>query len=151
MIRQTLSGEDISTTGEEAPSELLFEALFFCLHLIDRISFGILGSEQRDIFVDGLLFTLATGFSRTGVDVEAIRQAYNERHSEYGRYKRLLGGKGESLSGTLCWEFAKRLAADAGVRNPVTIDVLAIGAAECVITLGGLLKDPEVGVLRDCI
>jgi hypothetical protein len=101
--------------------KLFQEFILFYMHYTDRLAFGYLGVEERDIFIDNLivevrsLLTSALSHSFENLDQEMkffsdFGDVYNDRQREYGNYKKIYAEKDEPLGKTLLWEFEKKIA-----------------------------------------
>lgn len=127
---------------------ILFEFIYFYLHLTDRFAFGHMNEERR-----GSLMTELEEISITAaVDAvclkwpEDIKEKIKEEcmgnffisMAEYSKCKKWFTKKGEGAKGTLFWEFGKTIAKLAGQEN----DIIYIMAAMQIAT--NSLKDLEI-------
>ena len=116
--------KDIPTGSQAILTSLAWEVLAFELHLTDRQIFSSLGASTRAPFMDALCAAIA---QRLGPprDVE-LQNVYNKRQQFYRRFPKLYAESGESLKGTLFWEFGKMLAAAYAESNPAAIMAISI-------------------------
>jgi hypothetical protein len=98
-------------------NELAYEFLFFIVHLIDRLSFEVLGEHKRAEFMDCLIPKIATEFildsynSNQKVSIlHSLDLEYNKKQAEYGKYKKIMAEKDDGLRNTLIYEFSKKIA-----------------------------------------
>jgi len=100
-------------------SLILFEFIYFYLHLTDRFAFGHMNDEQREILMidlGELCITAAVDavFLKWPEDKKKkIKEEYmgnfNISVAEYNKYKKWLPEKDEGAKGTLLWEFGKKI------------------------------------------
>jgi len=127
---------------------IIFESECLLLHITDRIADERLSPAQRARLLD---FLMPTTINAT-VDalmshpdprmVEEFKQAaieeLNARSIEYMKYRAVFPPKnrGESLGGTLLYEFAKRIGRLLGTQDPALIIPLMLGMMGRVMGLG---------------
>lgn len=138
QLWSTLQGD--SEKAGSAPQAFILEVVCFSVHVLDRLSFARLGPERRGPFVDAIIEGLFPFAERHGFEQRSFVDLWNTRQREWSSYNKLLGGEGEPLKDTACWEFAKAMAAQFDVWNPVCTSLLAIGATHS-IEAGALLLD----------
>jgi hypothetical protein len=126
----------------------VLEILLFEVHLLDRLIFGALGPFKRKVFVDAVFEQLGRAAQPMGLTVDALMDRVNKSQQEYAKYKRFYGEKGESLQGTLCWEFGKRLTFRYGVTNPAAPIWVTGRAMNLMNSLAGVVKHLEIDRLR---
>ncbi len=110
-------------------SLILFEFIYFYLHLTDRFAFEHINDEQREILMidlGELCITAAVDavFLKWPEDKkEKIKEKYmgnfNISVAEYSKYKKWLPEKDEGAKGTLLWEFVKTIAKLVGQEHRV--------------------------------
>lgn len=95
---------------------LLLELFVFYMHILDRLAFRELGPQQKPVFGDRLIITVANGITTrlhhdlSSVNIIAeLRDTFNLRQKEYAGYRKLLPEGEEGTRGSLFWEVAKRL------------------------------------------
>jgi hypothetical protein len=125
--------------NKSCPEEVgfMFEQLLMALHLINRFAFSRLSPEKRALFTDSLVSEVlaeVTSACRSEEDVSQSREdflaKYNDRGTEYARFKRLLSSEGEDARGTLLWEYGKMMQAQFfSDRGQDAIATLMIGHA----------------------
>lgn len=103
---------------------ILFEFIYFYLHLTDRLAFGRLSEEKRGTFMTKLeeicissaVNTTCDGWPKSKKDKirKECMQNFFTSMEEYSRYQELFPKKGEGSKNTLFWEFGKNIAKLAG-------------------------------------
>ena len=73
-----------------------------------------------------------------------LQDLYNKRQHFYGQFPKLFAENGESLKGTLFWEFGKLMAAAHAHGNPAAVMATAISGASLLETVNDLLRDAKV-------
>ena len=135
------------------PNVLFWETVILILHLVDRISFDVLGDEKRKWFMDPLVMDIAERFAETteeDADKEEMKKHffahYNGRFQEYMTCKITTSRKEEGGSGirnTLGWKFADILndgeVSEANSAMPLIVAKIYAGLLD-VLHLKGLLK-----------
>jgi hypothetical protein len=128
VIRHLVEKKDINQNKYDLSDtewfSILFEFIYFYLHLIDRFAFGLMNEEQRG--------SLMTDFEEVcitaAVDAvclrwpEDIKEKIKEEcmgnfyisMAEYSKCKKWLSEKNEGAKGTLLWEFDKTIVKLAG-------------------------------------
>lgn len=96
--------------------QVFFETIIFCLHYTDRIAFGLLETQQRDIFMNALVAQTEELLLEAQPDEKSKQNTrtlfsvlYSANQEEYQKYK-LVAGKDEGFKGTLFWEFEAKIA-----------------------------------------
>ncbi|MBF0458680.1 MAG: hypothetical protein HQK99_12395 [Nitrospirae bacterium] len=127
--------ERFGNNTKEASSHWLlvvYEYLFFFIHLADRSAFSKLGSKKRSKLMDVLApviesMTTEAWFASWPAEFKCgIKKDFfnnlNNASIEYSQYKKLFAEKGENLKDTLFWELGKNIARLSGYEhNPVII------------------------------
>jgi hypothetical protein len=138
--------EHISAGDEVSESvlvrSLLLEVLAFELHLTDHLIFSTLGASERATFMDALCTALAHELGPPR-DIE-LQDLYNNRQHYYGQFLKLFAENGESLKGTLFWEFGKLMAGAHANSNPNAIVATAISGTSLLETVNDLLRYTKV-------
>jgi len=114
-----------SNWSEKPRVEILWTCLMYVLHLTDRVAFAHLSVETCDLFMSGILETLAAT-----VGEGTLRNEYNTAQRRYSAFKKLLPEEGQGTTGTLCWEFAKAICFENSEMNPAIIVSLSLRAAD---------------------
>ena len=149
IIAEGLLGEELGADKKDVPADrqavltsLAWEVLAFELHLTDRRILSTLGASARAPFMDALCAALA---QRLGPprDVE-LQNVYNKRQQFYRRFPKLYAEDGESLKGTLFWEFAKMLAAAYAESNPTAIMAISISGMSLFESVNDMLRDAKI-------
>ncbi len=118
---------------------IMFEFVYFYLHLTDRYAFGRMDEKRRGELMTGLEDLLI----RNAVDTvlpkgpedenEMVRemclQTFRSRVEEYSKYKKLHAEKDEGLKNTLFWEFGKVIAKLAGGEGKASYIMPIVGIA----------------------
>ena len=115
---------------DDKSGKVVLETLLFYLHYIDRIAYHRFGARQRDIFMDALLAEIEQWLlsfcenktEATGLSL-AFEETYSKRQREYAPYK-LLAEKNGEISGTIFWEFGKKIAGILGDENNIAVILL---------------------------
>ncbi len=122
--------------GNVAP-QFLVEVIVFYMHLIDRLAFVHLGVEKREVFGDRFIVAVVKELLRElSREVSAdefgrtLRDTYNQRQTQYARYKALIPDKDAPLKDTLYWEFSKILFGLLDDQNPATLMFLDLFVAD---------------------
>jgi hypothetical protein len=129
----------------DAAPQFIIEVIVFFMHLVDRMAFGILGWEKREIFGDRLQVAVTKEIlAELSKDIsaddfgEALRETYNRRQMQYSRYKLLVPNeKDDPLKDTLYWEVSKILFEYINNYNPVTLvfmNMLVIDVSDVFLT-----------------
>ena len=125
---------ELLVKGGEGPlkislPDLQLETLIFGLHCLDRAVFAHFGFEYRAVFMDHAFGAACDAFAAVlpddlgGPFVELFDKQCQARQQEYGAM-RLLPAEDGALKGVLCWEFANRICASAGVSEPLVLKVM---------------------------
>jgi hypothetical protein len=142
-VKKEEEGLDI----DKFKNKVSFEVLFFWMHYVDRMAFGILGPEQRGSFITALNESLINIFSH-GQSSDEGRKAvetlltdlYNERQVEYAGYK-MAENENDGMAGTLFWEVGKKISSIFGsgrdIQDMMKVQIYVVGA----------LKHMELGLL----
>jgi hypothetical protein len=132
--------------------QFIIELIVFHMHLIDRLAFANLGVGMHEAFGDRLVAAvlkealrgLNKGISADGF-CHALRDTYNRRQTEYGRYKVWIPQKGEQVKDTLFWEASKILFAFFDDTNPATLACFSLALSDATtVMLYDVLKVNEV-------
>jgi hypothetical protein len=128
---------------------IFYETITFCIHMIDRSAFGILGDNLRNDFCTSLIDeTMALAFLNyfqlKGKNVEdetnSFLDFYNNRQNEYSNYAKLFPDKNESPENTLIWEASKKIAEDCGYKMDIRyITIANVGLCEIMKSLIDLI------------
>jgi hypothetical protein len=122
----------LTDTVEPRP-DLLWESLFFALHLMDRWTLSRLGFAGRELSMGGVQSKLRERGDEEFIN--RLRDGFNAFQLEYEQFEKLLPAEGEHLKGTLCWEFSKNVCAQFSPDNLGSLVFLATYAAETVVFL----------------
>ena len=133
---------DGETSAAALMQSLLLEVLSFELHLTDRLAFSKFGSKERATFMDTLLAEVARRLEPP-FNVE-LQDVFNIRQQFYGRFPKLYAEKGDSLAGTLFWEFGKAMAAVYADNNPAAVTTTSINSMTLFETVNGFLRMAKV-------
>lgn len=115
--------------------EIQMETLIFGLHCLDRAVFARYGTEYRDAFMDSALAAASRAFCEVLPDsardrfLERFAFHYRTRQTEYASMRTIPDENG-ILAGMLTWEYARRICHDAGVENPLAVQVIFENAVE---------------------
>jgi len=99
----------------EQTVSLAMELFYFSLHLLDRECFARHGPDERGRFMDTLITEVWKPLLDAFPDKEriitgrVIIEQANRAQLEYAQFQRLFPAKDQPLSGTLIWEFSKKL------------------------------------------
>ena len=144
--------EETRGLSPEKRSEFFFEMALFYLHFTDRLAFQYLNASHREIFGDALcecsykqLFKLPEDEDIANQILTAFAETYNDRQEEYGKYKTISAQDGQSLRGTLSWEFGKKMAAIVGKPTDVIFitQVISTTSSFVALDLPGLFTDTK--------
>lgn len=108
---------------------ILFEFIYFYLHLTDRFAFGYMDEDRRGILMtelEEICITSAvdevckglTEDKKEKIKEECMQNFYISME-EYSKYKKWFPEKDEGLKDTLVWEFSKTIAKLAGQENNI--------------------------------
>jgi len=95
--------------GEGQEREAFAETAVVLLSVLDRTAFQFMGME-RDPFMDALEAGVARALQDKGMAQDTLGELLSRRYEEYAHYLKWLPDEGESASGTLFWEFSKKIA-----------------------------------------
>ena len=115
---------------------ILFEFIYFYLHLTDRFAFGHMNEEQRG----SLMIELEELCIAAAVDAVFLKWPEDKKEkvkaecmgnfyisvAEYSKYKKWLPEKDEGAKGTLLWEFGKKITELAGQELSFKLAVMQI-------------------------
>jgi hypothetical protein len=108
--------------------EFQMDVLIFSLHCLDRTVLANFGAEYRRVFMDHALSFVCGAFSsvlpknaQEGFST-GFEKHYRTRQCEYSAM--MLPLADNSPKGTLFYEYAVRLCRDAGVDNPVAVQLM---------------------------
>ncbi|MEA1939106.1 MAG: hypothetical protein U9N03_00385 [Candidatus Caldatribacteriota bacterium] len=124
VIRHLVEKKDINqkkySLSDTEWSLILFEFIYFYLHLTDRFASGHMNEEQRgNLMIEleklSIAATVDAVFLKWPKDKKEIIKKkcmgnFYIRVAEYSKYKKWLPKKGEGAKGTLLWEFVKTIA-----------------------------------------
>lgn len=111
LLKAVMDGKfDLTDTKialkDETIGQVIHEFLFLDFHLADLYVYEMLGAE-RESFEK---YTIEKVLRDMGVEMDDMFiSIYNNRIQEYSKYKKLLADKNEPFTGTLFWEFGKRI------------------------------------------
>lgn len=103
---------------------IVFEFIYFYLHLTDRFAFEHMSEEQRAVLMTGVericissaVNAVCRGWPKDKKEKikEECMENFHISMQEYSKYKKWLAEKGEGTKNTLFWEFGKMIAKLAG-------------------------------------
>jgi len=123
--------------------EVVLEGMLFFLHLLDRTAFERFGPLRRPVFIDAVLEGISATSPPLGLERNDFQDLWNARQEEYSAFAKLYPKDAESLKGTLCWEFAKRMGFEYGNPNPAKITLIACGSLSMIEMLRNVLSSIE--------
>ncbi len=109
-------------------NDLFIEALYYVLHVVDRLVLQTLGVYKRSLFMDNIFQTISDGLSKTAFSGEAFAEGLNNYQTAYSKFKFYPEDNNKILADVLYWEFAKRIVTRYGDQNPATIMSISYGA-----------------------
>lgn len=111
------------------------ETMVLLIHLVDRISFSILGPDKRGVFVDAVVDQITDVLSNSQPTAELqknfkghFRNLLDRRQQEYASY-RIPESSDEGMGGTLYWEASRVFAELCGRPN----DMMTMMTAQTII------------------
>lgn len=168
--KHLLEIKELQHLKKQNMNEIIVEFIFFTLHQFSRLFFDCLGEKKRNIIMDGIIVVLHSFFVKLSSDnlknnynsltidtlqdylddpsfkelLDDFVNVYNEKETEYSNYF-VEPEKGKGLSGTLLWEFGKKIAKLANRENDLSIimkvQMLGVGYTHFADAIKKVLED----------
>jgi hypothetical protein len=147
VVLEGLLGKDaldnaVPARAEELIASLAIELLVFALHLVDRLTFSVIGSANRELFMDELC-AATERLTKSPFD-DRLRRLYNTRQEFYSHFTQLVAINEESLRGTLFWEFGKMLASTYAESNPEAVFMTSANGMNLYEAIADALREVKV-------
>ena len=110
---KSVKENDTDLDTRDIENKVYLETIILLIHLVDRISFSILGPEKRGIFIDAVVNQLTDVLSNSQPTEDLqknftrhFRSLLDQRQQEYASYQ-IPESSDEAMGGTLYWEASK--------------------------------------------
>lgn len=138
-------GEQATTLSDHDRLMVLFEFQFLCFHMTDRMSFGSLSEEERDLLMTQLTEECTTSTVEAAcVDwpedlkhkiAKECTENYTSFTAKFSQCRKIAVGGDENPKDSLLWEFASELADQTGMHDILSIVAIQGIAVDALTTL----------------